>query len=438
MKTILMFVAFACTLALPSGAVRARASEPHRIASLSMAPVGHPQLTFEGSTNKAFRSYFDVFHLETSTDLRAWAPLAVVVRTNAATNAVTFLDPTAADANSRFYRTGPDHILTPFLPPTGPHAVGTFSRMLTDASRTNRFGIRTNNSFMISFWYPAQPSRAAPAPYVDPLIAQRTAYWAGMSGNVVKAFVQFASPHAPVATAPERFPVILYSHGLGDQLGRAVRTENTDKAVQLASHGYVVVSVDHTDAYATVLPPDQLILGRNVWSFNFLPDRLKDVAFLLNHLAQLNADDPVFKSRLDLDRLGIMGWSFGGGTAAEACRLEDPLKAAVLLDPYLAAAPLLQQKGLSKPFLNMAGSPDINLINKCPTNAYQLSISGAAHETYTDNAWVVGPSAFTRRRAQAMNACLISFFNKHLLGVDDGLLENPSATHPDVVSFRKK
>ena len=37
-----------------------------------------------------------------------------------------------------------------------------------------------------------------------------------------------------------------------------------------------------------------------------------------------------------------------------------------------------------------------------------------------------------------MNACLVSFFIKHLMGVDDQLLENPGATYPDVVSFRKK
>jgi dienelactone hydrolase len=123
-----------------------------------------------------------------------------------------------------------------------------------------------------------------------------------------------------------------------------------------------------------------------------------------------------------MDRLGIMGWSFGGGTAAEACRLEDRLKAAVLLDGYLGSMQNLFKSGLVKPFLAMnspssgLASDNTTLFNKSPKDAYQLSIKDASHEAFTDNAWIVNPSAATRRRAQAMNACLVSFFNKHLKG----------------------
>jgi len=76
-------------------------------------------------------------------------------------------------------------------------------------------------------------------------------------------------------------------------------------------------------------------------------------------------------------------------------------------------------------------SDNTTLFNKSSKDAYQLSIQGAAHEAFTDSvAWIVNPVAATRRRAQAMNACLVSFFNKHLMGVDDQLLENPGATYP--------
>jgi dienelactone hydrolase len=245
-----------------------------------------------------------------------------------------------------------------------------------------------------------------------------------------------------MASTPERFPLVIYSHGLGDMQGRGVRTENTEKAQELASYGYIVVSMDHTDTYATVLDPDQLILGRRAWSFDFLSDRLNDVQFLLDHSQEWNTDDPLFKGRIDLDRIGIMGWSFGGGTAAEACRLQDRLKAVVLFDGYLGSTPTLLSTGLQKPFLSMNSSAGIGdgttLFNKAKQDAYLLMIKNSWHELFTDNAWIVAPTATTRRQAQAMNACLVSFFNKYLNGVDDGLLENPVLNYPDVVSYRKK
>jgi dienelactone hydrolase len=440
MKTTLAAVA----LALASGGVLALAqnSEPHRIGSISISPKGQPQLTFEGTADTAFKSYFDLFCLECSANLTQWTSLATVVRTNAATTAPSFLDEAAADLQSRFYRTAAEPVLTPFPPPSGPYAVGTFSRMLTDPSRSNRFGVPTNRSFMVTFWYPAQVqpnARVAYASYSDRQLAERRAYW-GAYTNRVPALVSHARSSPLVAANPDRFPVVIYSHGLGDQQGRAVRTENTEKVQELASHGYVVLAADHTDTYATVLPPDRLIIGRNAWSYSFVKDRLKDISFLLDLLAQLNADDPVFQGRLDLDRLGIMGWSWGGGTTAEACRLEDRLKAAVLLDGYHDATATVLKNGLAKPFLammNPSGSSDnATLFNKASKDAYQLTIQGSTHEMFTDNAWIVTPTS--GRKALAMDACLVSFFNKHLLGLDDGLLQNPSATLPDVISFRKK
>jgi dienelactone hydrolase len=236
--------------------------------------------------------------------------------------------------------------------------------------------------------------------------------------------------------------LIIYSHGLGDQQGRGVRTENTEKAQELASYGYVVVATDHTDTYATVLDSGQLILGRHAWSFDYLNDRLKDVQYLLDHFQEWNADDPLFKGRLDLERTGIMGWSFGGGTAAEACRLEDRLKAAALLDGYLGSSPTLLSTGLHKPFLSMNSGALIGdnttLFDKATKDAYLLTIKSSWHELFTDNAWIVDPTAVTRRQAQSMNACLVSFFNKYLGDIDDRLLDNPGGNYPDIVSYRKK
>lgn len=439
----------ACSLALwlwaGTSSTRGQTIHGHQIAGISVNPSGDVALTLAGTPALPFQRYFDLFPLEVSSDLATWIPLATVVRTNV-TNAVTFVDPIPARASARFYRTPTNQFSTALPAPTGVHAVGRLSRMLTDASRTNRFRIRTNSSFMVTVWYPAQPgSGAAPSPYLDRPLAERSAYWGTANTNRIAALVQLAAPAVPVAAEPARFPVVFYSHGLGDQSGRGVRTENSERMEELSSHGYVVIAMDHTDTYATVFPPDRLVLGGNAWSFDFAGDRLRDVTFLLDYVTQMNVDDPLFAGRLDLDRLGIMGWSMGGGTAAEAGRLQDRLKAVVLLDAYLGAVPTVLTKGLSKPFLAM-NSPSSGLdgdsstlFNKATKDAYKLTIQGADHEGFTDStAWLVNPTAATRRRALAMNACVVSFFDKYLRGVDDRLLENPGATRPDVILFRRK
>lgn len=414
----------------------------HRISSVTVPPGEPVALTLGGATPPpALQRYFDLFPIEASEDLKVWEPIATVVRTNV-TNQVVYVDASAADRPNRFYRTPTNQFSTPFLPPTGPLAVGTVSRTFTDPARTNRFGVRTNSSFVATFWYPAQPKAGGIlSPYLDKLLAERRAFW-GSFTNRVPALVAPGWLGAPVAETVEPFPVVIYSHGLGDLQGRGVRTENTEKAQELASQGYVVLSIDHTDAYATVLPPGELIVGRNAWSFDFLKDRLADVQFLLAYLEQANVNDPVFKSRLDLNRVGMMGWSFGGGTAAEACRTEERLKAAVLLDAYLGSAPLLLRNGLSKPMISMNSgaliADNTTLFNKSTGDAYLLSIRDADHDAFTDTYWITAPSVAARARAAAMNTLMVSFFNKYLKGVDDQLLQDPAARLADVVSFRKK
>jgi predicted dienelactone hydrolase len=426
----------------PKVLMSADVDQSHRIDGLTFQSGQPVALSLAGSVPAILQKYFDVFPIQMSENLPAWKPLATVVRTNV-TNAAVYLDLNATAAQrAHFYRTPSNQFSTPFLLPTGPFPVGTLSRTLTDPTRTNRYGIRSNSSFVVTFWYPAEATVGCmPGNYSHPLLAGRPAFW-GAYTNRMPSLVSSAASNAPMAATPQRFPIIIYSHGLGDMQGRGVRTENTEKAQELASHGYVVASMDHTDTYATVLGSGELILGRHAWSFDFLSDRLKDVGFMLDQFSQWDTSDPFFQGRFDLDRIGMMGWSFGGGTTAESCRLEDRLKAAVLLDGYLASSPTLLSVGLHKPFLSMNSGAllddNTTLFNKSTNNAYLLTIRGSWHELFTDNAWIVAPTAVTRRQALAMNACLVSFFNKYLAGVDDHLLDIPGTDYPDVIAFRKK
>lgn len=133
-------------LALALGPLRTASAQTdvHRFGSLSRAPNGGIMLELLGGAPAIFRSYFGLHVIESSSDLVNWTPLATLVRTNRATDSISFLDAPAARLRQRFYRTPTNHFFTPLAKPTGPHAVGRITRMVTDTSRTNRYNIATN------------------------------------------------------------------------------------------------------------------------------------------------------------------------------------------------------------------------------------------------------------------------------------------------------
>lgn len=109
-----------------------------------------------------------------------------------------------------------------------------------------------------------------------------------------------AAPDAPF-TDDQRRPVILFSHGFGGN-ARIMAWF----AVPLARAGYVVIAVDHPGNNAL----DKMTVGGAIMFW----DRPGDLAAAL---AAANAD-PAIGPHLDLDRLGVAGFSAGGFTAIAA------------------------------------------------------------------------------------------------------------------------
>jgi len=95
------------------------------------------------------------------------------------------------------------------------------------------------------------------------------------------------------------YPLLIVSHGYpGNRFLLSPLAEN------LASKGYVVVSIDHTDSTYS----DQGAFGST------LLNRPLDQLFVLGEMARLNANDPAgtLKGMVNADMTGLIGYSMGG------------------------------------------------------------------------------------------------------------------------------
>jgi predicted dienelactone hydrolase len=180
------------------------------------------------------------------------------------------------------------------------------------------------------------------------------------------------------------YPLLIISHGYpGNRYLLSHLGEN------LASKGYVVASIDHTDSTYS----DQAAFGST------LLNRSLDQLFVLNEMARLNTADPAtdptrsLKGMVNADTTGLIGYSMGGygalntigagvtaasvafpwgtpngalaarqaGTAAYAASLDPRIKAAVVFAPwgwnqgFWDAAGLA---GIKTPVFFVAGSVD--------------------------------------------------------------------------------
>ena len=235
-------------------------------------------------------------------------------------------------------------------------------------------------------------------------------------------FVSHAIPDALCRATQSPYPILLYSPSF-----TGIRTEVADLGPYLASCGYVVVAMDHFDAYGTVFP-DGSYLRTNIASSSAegTRDRIRDVFFVLDELARWNESDPDFASRLDLGRVATMGYSWGGEVAGESACTSSRIHAAIIVDWPLNswAAPVLVASGLSKPCLLMGGtflSAHQSLFNRLTRDAVSVQFSVADHNMYCDQYWLFANYNLPTGReiARTLHAYARWFLDRHFKGSTD-------------------
>jgi len=276
--------------------------------------------------------------------------------------------------------------------PTGPWAVGSlsFALPLTDVPGAEGGGRRT----MARVWYPVDPGLGLPhdAPWVER--ADRLLPAIAASGGLppfVFGHLRLVRTHAawaaPLAAPPDGrgWPVATFDHGLG-----GFRSQNTFLAEELASHGAVVVAIDHPgDALATTLPdgttlpyvglPESTEPGYVAAVVALGARWAADTLTLLRTLDELApvGDLAPFAGALDLERVWATGHSTGGSAAVEVCHAWPGCRGALALDPWWAPVdPARLAAGSERPLLVVTSDPALGYF--APTNADRFARFAAA------------------------------------------------------------
>jgi predicted dienelactone hydrolase len=243
-----------------------------------------------------------------------------------------------------------------------------------------------HRELMVRAWYPAEvAAESEPEPYFTKAEVGPLSEVLGPLAPVPWFFTHVTlvttNSHRGAQLSPkeDRYPVLVFSHGY-----TSFFAQNTSLTEELASHGYVVFSLAHTYDGAAIFPDGRAPgLGEHVmrWTEESLEDSEEDfeqwtqwIEETDQHKRRVQLEEMIrrererkaeglgtglswdvwvedrirffavleelqsgtrpspFTGRLDLDRVGLFGMSFGGATAAEVCHIHPGCKAAINLD----------------------------------------------------------------------------------------------------------
>ncbi len=263
------------------------------------------------------------------------------------------------------------------------------------------------------------------------------------------------------------FPLIVFSHG-----AFGVRRSNLSLFNELASHGYIVASIDHT--HHSLYSTDEE--GRRTWIdpaymrelsaenaranpeqsleyyLKWMDVRTGDIGFVLNQVLAEGVETGNHDQYgpVDPDRIGVMGHSLGGSAALGIGRARDDvgaviaLEAPLLLDIVAVSEGefVLTEEAYPVPLLNVYSDagwrilPDAPqyaanyaLLVNAPADAFSVHLQGVGHLGLTDltlasplltrvfdgtDSVQAGPSALS-----AINELCLRFFDHYLKGQGD-------------------
>ncbi|HBR71046.1 TPA: hypothetical protein DIC20_05495 [Candidatus Dependentiae bacterium] len=382
-----------------------------------------------------------------------------------------------------------------FPKPTGPFAVGMREYHWIDRERSEVIKVcaHPNRELIVRLWYPAQgevplkPSWPWSVHFVTYLKKKHRFVWLQLFSRPLRSYTQF---NISLSSEEKHFPVIIFSHGFG-----CTHDFNTAHCEELASHGYVVVAINHTYCSTFSQFPDGRIVGlgpiqkmaEEAGDFKKFLDQqvevwIADVQFVLDQIERISTDrDSIFYQWLDLSNVGMFGHSMGGATAVHICCREPRIKAVVNLDGSLSSERLKISQ--NKPYMFIFGGNACDLYERLWTeaerkqlglksveeeqkekafyfavkrtllvdfaHAYKFVIKGAGHADFCDRGLFKSATLFSLffmkdklgtqlgsidgfRATEIVNAYLVNFFDKYLKGKPSALLDGNEKVYAEI------
>jgi pimeloyl-ACP methyl ester carboxylesterase len=347
--------------------------------------------------------------------------------------------------------------------PTGPYPVGTRIVHLVDESRTDSSFAGGKRELMVQVWYPAVGS-------AEPLASYRRWRETTFISSYDAVLKTHSRWNAAILKTAGKLPVLLFNPAWGGS-----RTQNTFEMEDLASHGFLVIAIDHTHNSALVAFPHGEVIRasatRAVDDFagsNFaqqldlanreLAVQTQDDIFVLDSFARWSADPlSAWYQAMDIERVGALGHSFGGATAVEAAFRDPRIRAALNMDGWMFGD--IASRPLTKPLFVMyedGWPPDAALYRSDSTSAspsnqmdlwdyknlermlaasggYVLTIRGTRHMDFSDRSLYSPLRRFTdsgpidpRLAHRIINSYTLAFFSAALRNQPQPLLTEAS------------
>ena len=372
---------------------------------------------------------------------------------------------------------------TVILPaPTGHFAVGRTTFAWTDEAAADELAPvpGSKRQVFVWVWYPALQSHSdAPTEYLPlewrtALEARQGAFMRLFFKHDSSAVITHSFSDAPVSPEESAYPVVLLRAG-----GSALTTDFTTLAEDLASHGYFVVGFDAPYRSLVFVQSDGRVIARsgayNIENANgnlsdpvigrLLAMWVSDSKFVVDRLHSLNEHSSGrFSGRMDLDRIGMFGHSFGGATALEFCHEDPRCKAALDLDgiPFGSVV----REGFNKPcvFLLSDHSREMtdsssqqvlaeiqSLYDRLPDGRLYVVIRTANHFSFSDQILLnshiatrvlrdgLGFGGLDGRRGLAISADYVhTFFDVYLRGAPPASLTRLSEKYQEAETQERR
>jgi hypothetical protein len=352
--------------------------------------------------------------------------------------------------------------ISPRLPrPTGNYRVGRATHF-RDKTRT-----ATGRPMAFQVWYPASPGDEEQAVYQSAEISRTAAEFLGLP-SFAFSFAPLVESHSfrqPPVLSKSTFPVLIYNHGYG-----GFTSVYQSVFVELASHGYIVVSVGHENESSLLVVDDDVIIKtdpqnefytsrapelngpeinplqdiilatddpqKNAAAYRQLVElsplhnestRLwaTDTRAVIAELRELHAKDEKLKGAFELEAIGVIGHSVGGATAGELGFGDSGVSAGINLDGFQFGS--LINNRLEIPFMFVSSNEQgdtylraTSFMQNSLAVCYQATIRGLSHGSFTD---LVLFSPGGERTIELQRDLILTFFNKHLKNIDVNLAD---------------